>query len=174
MFGKLALRNVRRSARDYLVYVLTMTFVVSLMFAFNSIIFSKGLQKMYEMAAIMAAMIGIATFFIVLIVAWLINYMVRFMLEKRSREFGIYLLIGMNKKEVSGLYMKENLLLGVCSFVIGLGLGMLLQQVLHTGGTKTPSGIQWILFPYDCVLLCRMLSAGTVPVQPEIPQDEHS
>ena len=37
---------------------------------------------MYEMAAIMAAMIGIATFFIVLIVAWLINYMVRFMLEK--------------------------------------------------------------------------------------------
>ena len=26
--------------------------------------------------------------------------------------------------------MKENLLLGVCSFVIGLGLGMLLQQVL--------------------------------------------
>ena len=29
MFGKLALRNVRRSARDYLVYVLTMTFVVS-------------------------------------------------------------------------------------------------------------------------------------------------
>ena len=107
MFGKLALRNVRRSARDYLVYVLTMTFVVSLMFAFNSIIFSKDLQKMYEMAAIMAAMIGIATFFIVLIVAWLINYMVRFMLEKRSREFGIYLLIGMNKKEVSGLYMKE-------------------------------------------------------------------
>ena len=84
MFGKLALRNVRRSARDYLVYVLTMTFVVSLMFAFNSIIFSKDLQKMYEMAAIMAAMIGIATFFIVLIVAWLINYMVRFMLEKRK------------------------------------------------------------------------------------------
>ena len=57
---------------------------------------------MYEMAAIMAAMIGIATFFIVLIVAWLINYMVRFMLEKRSREFGIYLLIGMNKKECPG------------------------------------------------------------------------
>ena len=130
MFSKLALRNVRRSARDYLVYVLTMTFVVSLMFAFNSIIFSKDLQRMYEMATIMAAMIGIATFFIVLIVAWLINYMVRFMLEKRSREFGIYLLIGMKKKEVSRLYMKENLMLGVCSFVMGLGLGLLLQQVL--------------------------------------------
>ncbi len=45
MFGKLALRNVRRSARDYLVYVLTMTFVVSLMFAFNSIIFRRIFRK---------------------------------------------------------------------------------------------------------------------------------
>ena len=77
MFGKLAFRNVRRSARDYLVYVLTMTFIVALMFAFNSIIFSRDIQKMYELAGMMAAMIGIATFFIVLIVAWLINYMVR-------------------------------------------------------------------------------------------------
>ena len=63
MFGKLALRNVRRSARDYLVYVLTMTFVVSWMIAFNSIIFSKDLQKMYEMAAIMAGGVGICPIF---------------------------------------------------------------------------------------------------------------
>ena len=84
MFSKLAFRNVRSSARDYLVYVLTMTFVVALMFAFNSIIFSKDLQKMYEMATMMTVMIGVATFFIVLIVAWLINYMVRFMLEKEA------------------------------------------------------------------------------------------
>lgn len=130
MFGKLAFRNVRRSARDYLVYVLTMTFLVALMFAFNSIIFSRDIQKMYELAGMMAAMIGIATFFIVLIVAWLINYMVRFMLEKRSREFGIYLLIGMKKKQVSRLYMRENVLLGTGAFVLGLGLGMLLQQIL--------------------------------------------
>ena len=86
MFGKLAFRNVRRSARDYLVYVLTMTFIVALMFAFNSIIFSRDIQKMYELAGMMAAMIGIATFFIVLIVAWLINYMVRFMLEPGVRD----------------------------------------------------------------------------------------
>ena len=130
MFGKLAFRNVRRSARDYLVYVLTMTFIVALMFAFNSIIFSRDIQKMYELAGMMAAMIGITTFFIVLIVAWLINYMVRFMLEKRSREFGIYLLIGMKKKQVSRLYMRENVLLGIGAFVLGLGLGMLLQQIL--------------------------------------------
>lgn len=43
-------------------------------------------------------MVGLSTFFIILIVSWLINYMVRFMLEKRSTEFGIYLLLGMKKE----------------------------------------------------------------------------
>ena len=65
---------------------------------------------MYEMAAIMAAMIGIATFFIVLIVAWLINYMVRFMLEKRGGDYGKLMLNGMIKREVSGIFMKEIML----------------------------------------------------------------
>ena len=94
MLGKLAFRNVKRSVKDYLVYVLTMTFVTALMFAFNSILFSRDVQELFEVAGLMAAMVGIATFFIVLIVAWLINYMIRFMLEKRSQEFGIYLLLG--------------------------------------------------------------------------------
>lgn len=50
-----------------------------------------------NIAGMMAAMVGIATFFIVWIIAWLIHYMVRFILEKRSSEFGIYLLIGMKR-----------------------------------------------------------------------------
>lgn len=130
MLGKLAVRNVRRSARDYLVYVITMTFVTALMFAFNSIIFSPDIRERVDMVGIMAALVGLATFFIVIIVAWLINYMVRFMLERRSREFGTYLLLGLKKKEISRLYLRENLLMGAGAFVLGLLLGVLLQQIL--------------------------------------------
>ncbi|MDD6069894.1 MAG: ABC transporter permease, partial [Clostridiales bacterium] len=79
---------------------------------------------------IMGAMIGLATVFIVLIVAWLINYMVRFMLEKRSSEFGIYLLLGMKKKTIARLYIRENMLLGGIAFLVGLFIGVLLEQVL--------------------------------------------
>ena len=132
MLGKLAFRNVRRSARDYLVYFLTMTFVTALMFAFNSLIFTRDIEEMFEVAGLMMALVGMATFFIVLIVAWLINYMVRFMLEKRSREFGIYLLIGMKKKEIARLYQRENVLLGIGAFFIGMVFGVLLQQVIMT------------------------------------------
>lgn len=130
MNRKLAIRNVMRLAKDYVVYFLTMTFVTALMFAFNSILFSEDVQGLFDIAGMMAAMVGIATFFIVWIIAWLIHYMVRFILEKRSREFGIYLLIGMQKKEIARLYIRENLVLGVGAFMLGIGIGMLLQQIL--------------------------------------------
>lgn len=130
MLFKLAVRNVKRSARDYLVYVITMTFVTALMFAFNSIIFSPDIRERIDMVGVMAALVGLATFFIVIIIAWLINYMVRFMLQKRSREFGTYLLLGMRKKQISKLYMRENMLMGAGAFAVGLLFGMLLQQIL--------------------------------------------
>lgn len=130
MLNKLAFRNMKRSVKDYLVYILTMTVVTALMYAFSSLIFQNGLSVHFEVEGLMEVMIGLATVFIMLIVAWLINYMVRFMLEKRSSEFGIYLLLGMKKKTVSKLYIRENILLGGVSFFLGLLLGVLFQQVL--------------------------------------------
>ena len=125
MLSKLAFRNMKRSAKDYLVYMLTMAVVTALMYAFNSLIFQNDINQYFELEALMEVMIGLATFFIVLIVAWLINYMVRFMLEKRSSEFGIYLLLGMKKKMISRIYMRENILLGGISFLIGILFGIL-------------------------------------------------
>ncbi len=131
LFVKLAYRNMKRSARDYLVYLLTMTVINALMYAFNSLIFQNGLRGYFEVEGIMEVMISLATVFIVLVVAWLIHYMVGFMLEKRSDEFGIYLLLGMEKKDVSSLYLKENLMLGGISFLLGSLLGILFQQVVE-------------------------------------------
>ncbi|MCI8647088.1 MAG: FtsX-like permease family protein [Firmicutes bacterium] len=130
MMNKLAFRNVRRSAKDYLIYFMTMAVVTALMFSFNTLLFSEDVQNLFQVAGVMAAMVGIATFFVVLIVAWLINYMVRFILQKRSREFSIYLLVGMKKREIARLYIRENLLLGAGAFGAGMGLGALLQQIL--------------------------------------------
>lgn len=132
MRNKLAFRNARRSMKDYLVYLITMAAVAALMFAFNSLIFSEDIQRMCSEAVVLTVMLGVVTFFIVLIVAWLINYMAKFMLEKRSREFAAYLLIGLKKKELSRLYMTENLLIGTAAFILGMAVGILLQQVIMT------------------------------------------
>lgn len=131
MLSKLAWRNMKRSARDYLVYVLTMTVITAFMYAFNSLIFQNELSRYFDQIDdLLAVMIGLATFFIVLIVAWLIHYMTNFMLVQRSSEFGLYLLLGMKKKMIFRLYRLENQLLGAFAFLMGVAVGVLLQQVL--------------------------------------------
>lgn len=132
MLNKLAFRNAKRSMRDYAVYLITMTAVAAMMFAFNSLIFSEDIRNMCSEAMVLGIMLGFVTFFIVLIVAWLINYMAGFMLRKRSREFALYLLIGLKKKELSRLYLKENLLIGTAALVFGIAAGTLLQQIIMT------------------------------------------
>lgn len=132
MLNKLALRNAKRSFRDYLIYLLTMVFTAALMFSFDSMIFSDDVKKLCAEAGMMGAMLGLATFFIVLIMIWLVHYMMKFMSEKRSREFATYLLLGFHKKQIARLFLKEMLLLGLAAFFIGLLPGLFLQQVITT------------------------------------------
>lgn len=132
MLNKLALRNAKRSFRDYLIYLLTMIFTAALMFSFDSMIFSDDVKKLCSEAGMMGAMLGLATFFIVLIMIWLVHYMMKFMAEKRSGEFATYLLLGFHKKQIARLFLKEMLLLGLAAFFIGLLPGLFLQQVITT------------------------------------------
>ena len=38
MLSKLAFRNAKRSLKDYLIYIITMTIIAAMMFAFDSMI----------------------------------------------------------------------------------------------------------------------------------------
>lgn len=130
MLNKLAFRNMKRSARDYLIYLLTMTLVSALMYAFNSLLFQNELKQYWDGEGMLEMMVSLTTILIVFITAWLISYMMRFMLEKRSDEFGIYLLLGMKKSALSKLYLRENMLFGSISLLLGAVFGILLQQIL--------------------------------------------
>ena len=179
MLSKLAFRNVRKTVRDYGVYLITMILVTALMFAFHSMMFSPQIKKLATVAGVMEAMIGIAAGFIVLIVSWLVRYIVAFMMEKRSREFGIYLLIGMNKKQIRKIFMKENTIFGLLAFVIGMVPGIFLEQVLTSflsyfrGGIHDPFSYGTFHVSSDKRALCRYISAGTVAGETADEKDEY-
>ena len=59
MFAKLAYRNVKRSARDYVIYIFTMMLVTAVMFAFHSLLFTEDVQKMFESVTLIQVMIEI-------------------------------------------------------------------------------------------------------------------
>ncbi|MBQ2238712.1 MAG: FtsX-like permease family protein, partial [Lachnospiraceae bacterium] len=130
MLAKLALRNIKRSIQDYVLYVITITFILALMFAFNSMMFSDLILGMNAHMTDYRMLLVLFSVIVLIVVSWLINYMTRFMLERRSREFGTYLILGMENKTVSKLFFYENVIFGVISLILGCFLGSFIFQGL--------------------------------------------
>ncbi len=128
MFFKLALRNVGRSFRDYGVYLLTLTFGVCLFYTFNSIDSQGAMayltQSKNPMAETIMTLIDIFSVFVAVVLACLILYANRFLLRRRKRELGTYLLLGLSQGQVSRLLFLETGVVGLISLGTGLALGV--------------------------------------------------
>ncbi len=130
MLGKLSFRNAKRQAKDYCIYFITVIISVALMFSFNSIATSNDISELSSYMAFFSKAISGISILIVLVMAWLINYCMRFMLEKRSKEFGTYQILGIEKKSISNIFTLENLMIGGIAFIIGIALGTFIYQIL--------------------------------------------
>ena len=99
MYAKLAFRNVKRSMGDYAVYVFTLILSITLIFAYNSLLFSDAIKSFSELMKPMMGILLCVTGAVVLILGWLISYITRFIFEQRSREFACYLTMGDGTKK---------------------------------------------------------------------------
>lgn len=130
MLTKLAIRNIKRSINDYVLYVITITLILALMFAFNSMMFSDLILGMNAHMTDYRSLLILFSVIVLVVVAWLINYMTKFMLERRSKEFGTYLILGMENRDVSKLFFYENIIFGIIALVFGCIIGTFVFQGL--------------------------------------------
>ena len=130
MLSKLAIRNVKRSLKDYLIYIITVVIAFSLIFAFNFVSFSSDITELSEMMENLKYAIIFVSCIIVFVIAWLINYTMKFMFSKRSKEFGTYMLLGIEKKDINKMFLSENIVLGLISFIISFFVGTVLGNII--------------------------------------------
>lgn len=130
MLGKLSFGNAKRQAKDYCIYFITVIISVALMFSFNSIATSNDISELSSYMEFFSKAISGISILIILVMAWLINYCMRFMLEKRSKEFGTYQILGIEKKSISNIFTLENLMIGGIAFIIGIAIGTFIYQIL--------------------------------------------
>lgn len=134
MYAKLALRNIKRSARDYVIYFITIILTVMLMYSFLALGFSPDIASMSENMSMLTSGIVALSILVALISSFIISYAVRFMLGQRKKEFATYELLGMDIGAIQKLFLIENSMIGLTAFVIGLilgtGLSGLLAQVV--------------------------------------------
>ena len=129
--SKLSLRNAKRQAQDYLVYFATVVMGAALLYSFNALVFSREISTLSQSMAMLPMMIVLASIVVVCVFGWLVAYATGFMLQRRSRELGTYILIGLENKQVARLFFLENLAVGGCALAIGILLGGLLYQALR-------------------------------------------
>lgn len=134
MYFKLALRNVRKSYRDFLIYFLTLTFSVCLFYTFNSFQSQQAVMQMNEaQASIIDSLSLIMQFlsiFVATVLAFLILYANNFLIRRRKKELGIYTILGMPKRKISIILIYETFIIGLTSLISGMILGIIASQVL--------------------------------------------
>jgi len=129
--SKLSLRNARRQAKDYLVYFVTVVMAAALLYSFNALTFSQEIKTLSKSMEMLPVMIALATVVVVCVFGWLVTYATKFMLLRRGRELGTYLLIGLENRQVARLFFLENLAVGGCALALGTALGGLLYQAFR-------------------------------------------
>ena len=133
LFHGLAMKNVKKSGRDYLIYFLTLAFSVALFYTFNSIEaqFSVfGIPDRLNFLTFSAGMMAGISVFVCLVIGFLVVYANRFMLRRRKREMGVYMTLGMEFEDISALLQRETRIIGAVSLAAGLVSGIILSQGL--------------------------------------------
>ena len=136
MLGKLAYRNTKRNIKDYLIYLITVTASVSLIFAFNLVASSDEIVKLCSSMDAFKNSLFAVNILIIFVICFLINYTTKFMFEKRSKELGTYMLLGIKKKEIAHLVVIEKHTVGNFSNCISYSYWLFIQPVCVVSNCK--------------------------------------
>ncbi len=134
MLCKLALKNIKKSVKDYAIYFFTLILGVAIFYVFNALdsqtVMMNVSSSTAELIKFMMTILSGVSVFVSFILGFLIIYASRFLIKRRSKEFGIYLTLGMSKRKISLILFFETLFIGILSLIVGLGVGALLSQVM--------------------------------------------
>ena len=134
MLCKLSIKNIKKSMKDYAIYFFTLILGVAIFYVFNALgsqtVMLDVSSSTEELIELMMTMLSGVSVFVSFILGFLIIYASRFLIKRRNKEFGIYLTLGMSKRKISMILFFETLFIGIISLVVGLGIGIILSQLM--------------------------------------------
>jgi len=134
MLFKLSWNNMKKSFKDYAIYFLTLVLGVAIFYMFNSIDSQQAMiqvsQSTREIIKLMIAMLGYVSVFVAVVLGLLIVYANNFLINRRKKEFGIYMILGMGKRQRAKIILLETILVGIISLIVGLIIGIFASQFM--------------------------------------------
>lgn len=140
MFSRLIYRNAKRSRKENLIYFATLVTAVASFY----IILSLGRQDVilflreFESDAIdkLLAQMPIVYLFALFLLFFLILFANQYQLNRRSKEFGLYLMLGMRKERLILQLLAEGLITSILALIGGILIGGFLAELISLTVSK--------------------------------------
>ena len=134
MLFKLSIQNQKKSIKDYSIYFFTLILGIAIFYIFNAVESQTSMMELSQTKSqiinVMNTALEAMSVLVSFILGFLIAYASQFLIKKRKKEFGLYLLLGMKKINVCMIIFFETVIIGFISLVIGLILGISLSQFM--------------------------------------------
>ncbi len=159
MYFKLAMQNVKKSFKDYMIYFLTLAFSICLFYSFNSfqaqqavMDLSKGQADIIDSVMMIMQILSV---FVAVVLGFLVIYANNFLIKRRKKELGLYTLLGMPKSRISRILVYETFIVGLLSLAVGLLSGFFVSQLLTviTANLFEVNLHYAFIFSFDAMLL---------------------
>lgn len=128
LFPKLAVQGIRKNGRIYLPYILTCVGMVMMYYIVSYLTYSKSVYQMNggrDIQMILSWGTGVIAVFAVVFLFYTNSFIIR----RRKKEFGLYNILGMGKKNIAVILIWETLIIFLISVAAGLGLGIAFSKL---------------------------------------------
>lgn len=125
-YARLAASNMRKNAKFYLPYLLACTGTVAMYYILSFLAANDGIADEQTLVTLLHLGVGVIAVFS----AILLFYTNRFLMQRRTRELGLYQILGMEKKHIARVLLLETLYTFALSLLCGLGAGILFSKLM--------------------------------------------
>ncbi|MHA7580677.1 FtsX-like permease family protein [Paenibacillus vandeheii] len=122
-------RNLRKNLKNYYLYVFALIFSVALYFSFVTLQYDPSMNEVAESTK-GAAAIGASSVLLIVIVGIFLLYANTIFIKRRSKEIGLFQLIGLTKGRIFGILSAENCILYFSSLAVGVLIGFLGSKLI--------------------------------------------
>ena len=127
--NKLAISNLIKNRKLYYPFALAVILAVTISYLFYSLTFNPKIAEIRGGSTIQATL-GFGMFVVTLASAIIVLYANSFVMKNRSKELGIYGMLGLEKRHLISMTFKELVLFGILTVGAGIGIGALFDKLI--------------------------------------------
>lgn len=128
-YPRLALTNIRNNSKTYIPYILTCIGTIMMHYIMYALTVDGALKSMYG-GIYTQQMLAMGTVVIEIFAAIFLTYTNSFLMKRRKKEFGLFNILGMEKKHISKIMFYETIFISGISLIIGILCGILFSKLV--------------------------------------------